>query len=702
MCSAHRGMRSSAASGPMWLMGERMRAVGTRWLLALCMVLGVGVTPFSALALQGTASGKTVNVELIVDASGSMGAATDTGTLRIDAAKQVLNEVIAAIPNVDGVNVGLRVYGHRGDNTEAGRPESCQSTELLVPLDGVDASGLKAQVEAIQPVGWTPLGLALQEAANDFTAPASDDVVNAIVMVTDGLETCDADPVAIAKQLHDSDKGIITHVIGFGTTPEEQATLSGIAQSGGGELLGSNNAGQLMDALFSILEQLDVVEETGTGESRESPLGVGRIGRVGDYDISVISVSPNATDEIMAINQYNELSSPDNQFFQARVAITYRGVSTGKPGSDLNFQSVGELAASYTQYFDQCGVIADPLFMVNDLFPGGSTEANICWQINVNDASTLVMYVEPNSIPNAESTWFSLGNPIEKTVNPDATQAVTTPTPRVAKTNTPRPALQSATDSSRTQPITVGESGKIGDYSVTVVDVTRDATQQVLAINPYNELSSPDKQMLIARIRVRYEGDALGKPGSDLQFNSVGELGSSYTTWGDDCGVYDEPIYMVNDLFPEGEAEANLCWEIDSGDEESLLLYVETNSNPRDTAWFSLGGSQERVKQSNTPAPSASAGDVLPATSIELSATDIKFEPKELTIPADTDVSITVTNNGVLQHDFAIESEGIESGLLNSGESADVVVNLPAGTYDFICTVPGHKEAGMVGTLIVE
>jgi uncharacterized cupredoxin-like copper-binding protein len=108
--------------------------------------------------------------------------------------------------------------------------------------------------------------------------------------------------------------------------------------------------------------------------------------------------------------------------------------------------------------------------------------------------------------------------------------------------------------------------------------------------------------------------------------------------------------------------------------------------------------------------PSASGGketqkpasDGAGATEIALTTMDIKFEPKELTIPANTDVTITVTNDGVLQHDFAIEDQGIESGLLNTGESADVVVNLPPGTYRFVCTVPGHKEAGMVGTLIVE
>lgn len=159
-------------------------------------------------AAQDGGSGKTVNLQIIVDSSGSMAAPTDTGVIRMDAAKIVLNEVIAQLPVVENVNVGLRVYGHRGDNTDAGRPESCLSSDLLVPMNGVDPAGLTPQVDALQPVGWTPIGYSLQQAASDFSQLASDDVVNAIVLVTDGLETCDADPVTIAGDLRNSDKGI--------------------------------------------------------------------------------------------------------------------------------------------------------------------------------------------------------------------------------------------------------------------------------------------------------------------------------------------------------------------------------------------------------------------------------------------------------------------------------------------------------------
>ncbi|CAN0413773.1 unnamed protein product, partial [Phaeothamnion confervicola] len=98
-----------------------------------------------------------------------------------------------------------------------------------------------------------------------------------------------------------------------------------------------------------------------------------------------------------------------------------------------------------------------------------------------------------------------------------------------------------------------------------------------------------------------------------------------------------------------------------------------------------------------TPAAGESAG----ATTASIDTVDINFEPKELTIAADTDVKITVTNKGVLQHDFHVDQLDITSKLLNGGETDTVTINAKPGTYQFWCTVPGHKEAGMTGTLTV-
>ena len=79
---------------------------------------------------------------------------------------------------------------------------------------------------------------------------------------------------------------------------------------------------------------------------------------------------------------------------------------------------------------------------------------------------------------------------------------------------------------------------------------------------------------------------------------------------------------------------------------------------------------------------------------------DIYFEPDELSIPADTEVTVSLPNEGVTPHNFSIDELGISVDIA-PGATEETVINAPAGTYEYYCNVPGHKQAGMVGTLTV-
>jgi plastocyanin len=80
---------------------------------------------------------------------------------------------------------------------------------------------------------------------------------------------------------------------------------------------------------------------------------------------------------------------------------------------------------------------------------------------------------------------------------------------------------------------------------------------------------------------------------------------------------------------------------------------------------------------------------------------DIYFEPEELSIPADTDVTVQLPNDGVTLHNFSIDELGISVDI-EPGATQETVINAPAGEYEYYCNVPGHKAAGMLGTLTVE
>jgi plastocyanin len=105
-----------------------------------------------------------------------------------------------------------------------------------------------------------------------------------------------------------------------------------------------------------------------------------------------------------------------------------------------------------------------------------------------------------------------------------------------------------------------------------------------------------------------------------------------------------------------------------------------------------------------TPAAGATpvAGDetAAAAMSVDVVSHDIFFEPSEVTIPANTDVTVNLPNEGVTPHNFSIDTLGIDVDIA-PGATEQVVINAPAGEYEYYCNVPGHKQAGMVGTLIV-
>lgn len=89
-------------------------------------------------------------------------------------------------------------------------------------------------------------------------------------------------------------------------------------------------------------------------------------------------------------------------------------------------------------------------------------------------------------------------------------------------------------------------------------------------------------------------------------------------------------------------------------------------------------------------------------TKVEVTANEFQFDPSELTLPANQAAEIELTNGGVVEHDMTIDA--IEFNLLAPiGETVTGNIGpLDAGSYEIYCSIPGHKESGMIGTLAVE
>jgi Cu-Zn family superoxide dismutase len=165
-----------------------------------------------------------------------------------------------------------------------------------------------------------------------------------------------------------------------------------------------------------------------------------------------------------------------------------------------------------------------------------------------------------------------------------------------------------------------------------------------------------------------------------------------------DDGAVDAEI-TTNRVTLESGQETSL----DDEDGSALVVHADRDDLETDPS----GNSGERVL-CGVIFPSQDAGAATPAedgeqarTEITVESVDIDFNPNEFTIPANTDVTVHLPNTGAALHNFSVEELGIDVDIA-PGEEQTITINAPAGTYEYYCDVPGHREAGMVGTMTVE
>lgn len=79
------------------------------------------------------------------------------------------------------------------------------------------------------------------------------------------------------------------------------------------------------------------------------------------------------------------------------------------------------------------------------------------------------------------------------------------------------------------------------------------------------------------------------------------------------------------------------------------------------------------------------------------------FNPETIQVNVSETVKLVFDNKGTIAHDFEIPDLEVVIQTTNAGNTGEITFVAPsvAGSYDFICSIPGHKEAGMVGKLIV-
>jgi uncharacterized cupredoxin-like copper-binding protein len=101
-------------------------------------------------------------------------------------------------------------------------------------------------------------------------------------------------------------------------------------------------------------------------------------------------------------------------------------------------------------------------------------------------------------------------------------------------------------------------------------------------------------------------------------------------------------------------------------------------------------------------AVSVGLAGVSPQT-VKVTAKEFAFEPKEIKVRAGQPVRLVLDNKGVIEHDIVVEKLGVKTQPVQPGKTVELSFTPKAkGRYPIVCSVPGHKEAGMTATLVVE
>ena len=177
---------------------------------------------------------------IVLDASGSMWGQID-GKPKLEIAREALRAVLKTVPT--DAELGLMAYGHR----EKG---SCTDIELVVPPASGSASAITAAADSMKFLGKTPLSAAVKQAAEDLKYTEEKATV---ILITDGLETCSADPCALGKELRQSGVDFTAHVVGFGLTAEEGRQVACLAENTGGKYIQASDASALEQALVQTV-----------------------------------------------------------------------------------------------------------------------------------------------------------------------------------------------------------------------------------------------------------------------------------------------------------------------------------------------------------------------------------------------------------------------------------------------------------------
>ncbi len=286
---------------------------------------------------------------IVLDASGSMWGQIN-GKPKLQIAREALATVLEGVPA--DMELGLIAYGHR----ERG---NCNDIEVIVkPATGTGPAISQAAAK-MKFLGKTPLTASVLKAAEEMRYTEDKATV---ILITDGLENCQADPCAVGAELAKNGIDFTAHVVGFDLTDAEGKQVACLAENTGGSYVSAANADELRDALFNTVvrpTKKDTPKEPEPFVLPEASLDPDESVTIGG-DINVKWTGPNAE------NDYIDLVPQNYKKTYDELTFTYT-----KDGSPLTVRAAGKPGTYSVRYIwrgsdNQRHVLAEAAVEVTD------------------------------------------------------------------------------------------------------------------------------------------------------------------------------------------------------------------------------------------------------------------------------------------------------------------------------------------------
>lgn len=216
----------------------------TFWILSAFLLGGL----FPAIGISAASADEPPqSLYIIYDSSGSMWGELPDKSRKYETARSVLKDFLSG--DFAGRQLAFRAYGHRKEG-------DCRDSELVVPFGEGENVGraVEGAMESIRPLGKTPITYSLRQALSDFGERKGD-----IILITDGLETCDIDPCELMREWQANKVSIKVHVVGLGLNDKEKAALQCVSEVSGTAYQDAQSASELAEGLKSVQAHTGIV-----------------------------------------------------------------------------------------------------------------------------------------------------------------------------------------------------------------------------------------------------------------------------------------------------------------------------------------------------------------------------------------------------------------------------------------------------------